>query len=77
MLNINILRSYLMAEGIIIGFSDMLTIGQTIGLAGTMVLTLIFSKKHIQNLSIHERNRAINDLDEKVHNMADIIMKNQ
>ena len=66
-----------MVEGIIIGFSDMLTIAQTIGLAGTMALTLIFSKKHIQNLSIHERNRAINDLDEKVHNMADIIMKNQ
>jgi hypothetical protein len=66
-----------MVEGVIIGFSDMLTIAQTIGLAGTMVLTLIFSKKHIQSLSIHERNRAINDLDEKVHNMADIIMKNQ
>jgi hypothetical protein len=66
-----------MVEGIIIGFSDMLTIAQTIGLAGTMVLMLIFSKKHIQSLSIHERNRSINDLDEKVHNMADIIMKNQ
>jgi hypothetical protein len=35
----------LMVEGII-GFSDMLSIAQTIGLVGTMVLTLIFSKKN-------------------------------
>jgi hypothetical protein len=33
----------LMVEGII-GISDMLSITQTIGLVGTMVLTLIFSK---------------------------------
>ena len=32
-----------MVEGII-GFSDMLSIAQTIGLVGTMILTLIFSK---------------------------------
>jgi hypothetical protein len=47
MLIINILRSYLMAEGIIIGFSDMLSIAQTVGIVGTMVLTLFFSKKQI------------------------------
>jgi hypothetical protein len=33
-----------MVEGII-GFSDMLSIAQTIGIVGTMVLTLLFSKK--------------------------------
>jgi hypothetical protein len=33
-----------MVEGIVIGFSDMLSIAQTIGIVGTMVLTLIFSK---------------------------------
>ena len=32
-----------MVEGII-GFSDMLSIAQTIGIVGTMILTLIFSK---------------------------------
>jgi hypothetical protein len=37
-----------MVEGII-GFSDMLSIAQTIGLVGTMVLTLIFSKKQSIN----------------------------
>ncbi len=33
-----------MVEAIVIGFSDMLSIAQTIGIVGTMVLTLIFSK---------------------------------
>jgi hypothetical protein len=33
-----------MVEGVVIGFSDMLSIAQTVGIVGTMVLTLIFSK---------------------------------
>jgi len=63
-----------MVEGII-GFSDMLSIAQTIGLVGTMVLTLIFSKKHIQSLSTHQQTRVLNDLDEKVRKMAEIIIE--
>jgi hypothetical protein len=54
-----------MVEGIIIGFSDMLSIAQTIGIVGTMVLTLIFSKKTIQSLSIDTQTRGVNDLGEK------------
>ena len=64
-----------MVEGII-GFSDMLSIAQTIGLVGTMLLTLIFSRKQLQSLSIHDQTRVLNDLDEKVRKMAEIIMKN-
>ena len=33
-----------MVEGIVIGFSDMLSIAQTVGIVGTMVLTL-FSQR--------------------------------
>ena len=44
----------LMVEGIV-GFSDMLSIAQTIGIVGTMVLTLFFSKKQLQSLSIHDQ----------------------
>jgi hypothetical protein len=43
MLIINNYSICLMIEGII-GFSDMLSIAQTIGIVGTMVLTLIFSR---------------------------------
>ena len=41
---------------------------QTIGIVGTMVLTLYFSKRQIQSLSIHQQSRVLNDLDEKIHN---------
>src|SRR5919108_3749117 len=75
MLIINNYSICLMVEGIIIGFSDMLSIAQTIGLVGTMVLTLFFSKKHIQSLSIDQQTKVLNDLDEKVRKMAEIIIE--
>ena len=74
---INILRSYLMAEGIIIGFSDMLSIAQTVGIVGTMVLTLFFSKKQIQSLSIDTQTRGLNDLGEKYLKMMECAMEDQ
>lgn len=63
-----------MVEGIIIGFSEMLNLAQTIGIVGTMVLTLYFSKKQIQSLSVDQQTRVLNDLDEKFHNMAELAM---
>ena len=63
-----------MVEGIVIGFSDMLSIAQTIGIVGTMVLTLFFSKKQIQSLSIDQQTRVLNDLDEKVRKIAEIMI---
>jgi len=64
-----------MVEGIVIGFSDVLTLAQTIGIVGTMVLTLYFSKRQIQSLSIDQQTRVLNDLDEKFHNMAELAME--
>ena len=51
-----------------IGFSDVLTLAQTIGIVGTMILTLYFSKRQIQALSSDTETRVLNDLDEKFHN---------
>jgi hypothetical protein len=48
------LRSYLMVEGIIIGFSDMLSIAQTVGIVGTMVLTLFSQSKYKVCQLIHK-----------------------
>ena len=62
-----------MVEGL--GFSDILSVAQTIGLVGTMVLTLYFSKKQIKSLSIDQQTRVLNDLDEKVRKMAEIIIE--
>ena len=58
-----------------IGFSGMLSLAQTIGIVGTMVLTLYFSKRQIQSLSIDQQTRVLNDLDEKVHKMAELVLE--
>ena len=58
-----------------IGFPDMLSMAQTIGIVGTMILTLYFSKRQIQSLSIDQQTRVLNDLDEKFHKMAELIME--
>src|SRR6266516_3967559 len=58
-----------------IGFSEVLSLAQTIGIVGTMVLTLYFSKRQIQALSSDQETRVLNDLDEKFHNMAMLAME--
>jgi len=59
----------------LIGFSDTLSLTQSIGIVGAMVLTLYFSKKQIQALSGDQETRVLNDLDEKFHNMAMLAMQ--
>jgi hypothetical protein len=58
-----------------LGFGEMLSIAQTIGIIGTMVLTLYFSKRQIQSLSIHQQSRVLNDLDEKIHNTTELMLE--
>ena len=49
-----------------LGFGEVLSLAQTIGIVGTLVLTLYFSKRHIQSLSIGQQTRVLNDLNEKI-----------
>jgi hypothetical protein len=58
-----------------IGFSDMLSLAQTIGIVGTMILTLYFSKRQLHSLSIDQQTRVLNDLDEKMHKMAELVIE--
>jgi hypothetical protein len=53
----------------------MLSLAQTIGIVGTMILTLYFSKKQIQSLAIDQQTRVLNDLDEKFLRMAELAME--
>jgi hypothetical protein len=62
-----------MVEGI--GFPDMLSLAQTIRIVGTMVLTLYFSKRQIQCLSVDQQTRVLYDLDEKVRRMTEITIE--
>jgi len=60
---------------VLIGFSDTLSLAQSIGIVGTMILTLFFSKRQIRALSSDQETRVLNDLDEKFHNMAMLAME--
>jgi hypothetical protein len=60
---------------VLIGFSDTPSLTQSIGIVGTMVLTLYFSKRRIQALSSDTETRVLNDLDEKFHNMGMLLME--
>ena len=58
-----------------LGFGEVLSLAQTIGIVGTMVLTLYFSKRQIQSLSIDTQTRVLNDLDEKLHKWQRLVME--
>lgn len=57
------------------GFGDALRLAQTFGIIGTMVLTLYFSKRQIQSMSIDQQTKVLNDLDEKVRKMTELIIE--
>jgi hypothetical protein len=60
---------------VLIGFSDTLSLAQSIGIVGTMALTLYFSKRQIQALSSEQETRVLNDLNEKFHNISMLAME--
>ena len=50
-------------------------IGEAIGIIATLFVILYFSRKQMQSLSVDIQTKVLNDLDEKVHNMAEIIIE--
>ena len=58
-----------------LGLSEVLTIAQTIGIVGTMILTLYFSKRQIQSLSLDVETKVLNDLGEKIHRMGEMVIE--
>jgi uncharacterized protein DUF6082 len=58
-----------------LGFGDVLSLAQTFGIVGTLILTLYFSKRQIQSLSIDQQSRVLNDLDEKIHKTIELMME--
>src|SRR5689334_17333460 len=57
------------------GFADWLTLAQTVGIIGTMLLTLYFSKKQIKGITVDVETRVLNDLDEKIHRMGEVLIE--
>jgi hypothetical protein len=58
-----------------IGFSDMLSIAQTIGIVSTLLLTLYYYRRQIQKISTDIETQVLNDLDEKVHRLNESMVE--
>jgi hypothetical protein len=58
-----------------LGFSDVLSMAQTIGIVGTMIMTLYFSRRQIQSLSLDVETKVLNDLGKKIHRMGEMVIE--
>ncbi len=58
-----------------LGFSDLLSLAQTIGIIGTMVVTFYFARRQIQRISIDTESNVLNDLGDKIHKMGEMIIE--
>jgi hypothetical protein len=59
-----------------LGFADLLSFAQTIAIIGTMIMTLYFSKKQIQGITVDVETRVLNDLDEKRYRISELMLDN-
>jgi hypothetical protein len=58
-----------------VGIAEYFGIGEAIGIIGTMIVVLYFSRKHMQRLTVDVKTKVLNDLDEKIRKMAEIIIE--
>ncbi|MFY9795772.1 MAG: hypothetical protein WAK17_15765 [Candidatus Nitrosopolaris sp.] len=58
-----------------IGISDVLSITQTIGIIGTLLLALYFSRREIRELSVDVETKVLSDLDEKIHRLEEHLLE--
>ena len=58
-----------------IGYLDILQIAQTIGIVGTLLITLYFSNRQIRGLSIDIETKVLSDLDEKMHRLEEHLLE--
>ncbi len=57
------------------GFSDILTLAQTIAIIATLLITLYFSRKQIRSMSLDVETRVLNDLDEKRYRISELLIE--
>ncbi len=51
---------------------EILTYAQTLGIIGSLFLTLYFSRKNVKIYSTDIETTVLNDLDEKLHNLIEM-----
>lgn len=57
------------------GFSDILSLAQTIGIVGALVVAIYFSKREINHLYREFQTQVISELTEKLHHVGEIIIE--
>ena len=58
-----------------IGISDLLSITQTIGIIGTLLIALFLPKREVRDLSIDIETKVLSDLDEKMHRLEEHLLE--
>jgi hypothetical protein len=58
-----------------IGIVEIIGMGGALGIIGTMLIVLYFSRKQAQGFKLDIKTKVLNDLDEKVRKMAEIIIE--
>ena len=58
-----------------IGIVEIIGLGAPLGIIGTMLIVLYFSRKQAQGFTLDIETKVLNDLDEKVRRMAEIIIE--
>jgi hypothetical protein len=57
-----------------LGIAEYFGIGEALGIIGTLFVVLYFSRKQMQSLSVDIETKVLNDLDEKIHRMAEMLV---
>jgi hypothetical protein len=58
-----------------IGIFEIIGLGAPLGIIGTMLIVLYFSRRQAQGFTLDIEAKVLNDLDEKVRKMAEIIIE--
>ena len=58
-----------------VGISDMLSIAQTVGIIGTLLIALFLSRREVRDLSTDIETKVLSDLDEKVHRLEEHLLE--
>ena len=56
-------------------YSDILSVAQTLGIIGTLLLTLYFSRREVRGLSVDIETKVLSDLDEKMHRLEEHLLE--
>ena len=57
-----------------LSLSDLISLGQAIGIIATLFVIFYFSRKGVKSVLVDIETKVLNDLDEKIHGMAEMLV---